>query len=90
MTLLSYIYLQNSFSVSDGGLAALARLSSLCSLNLKGCREISDFGLAALEPLSRLTLLRIQVSNHRPFSEADGYNWHRSSFCLMVGRLKNP
>ena len=55
------ISLQNSTSISDQGLAALAKLKPLKSLNLKGCRDISDEGMAALTTLQQLTFLRIQV-----------------------------
>ena len=61
MPFLAAISLQNSANVSDCGLAALAKILPLRSLNLKGCREITDLGLAALKPLQRLTNLRIQV-----------------------------
>ena len=65
MPFLTAISLQNSANVSDGGLAALAKILPLRSLNLKGCREVTDLGLAALKPLQRLTHLRIQVRARR-------------------------
>ena len=55
------ISLQNSTSISDLGLVALARLQPLRSLNLKGCREITDAGMQAMSSLQRMTFLRIQV-----------------------------
>ena len=55
------VSLQNSTSISDAGLAALAKLKPLKSLNLKGCRDVTDQGLAALKTLQQLTFLRIQV-----------------------------
>ena len=55
------ISLQNSTSISDAGLAALAKLKPLKSLNLKGCRDVSNEGMAALRPLQQLSFLRTQV-----------------------------
>lgn len=57
------ISLQNSTSICDAGLTALARLLPLKSLNLKSCRDVTDAGLAALKPLQQLTFLRIQVTS---------------------------
>ncbi|KAK3241809.1 hypothetical protein CYMTET_48458 [Cymbomonas tetramitiformis] len=43
--------------VTDEGLAALAPLTALTSLDLTNCREVTDEGLAALAPLTALTSL---------------------------------
>ena len=79
------ISLQNSTSINDTGLGALAKLKPLKSLNLKGCREVTDSGMAALSTLQQLTFLRIQVSHLqailRHVSEADLYELFT---CLLL------
>lgn len=47
--------------VSDAGCCAIARITSLRTLNLKNCPSLTDECLAALTPLERLCHLRLQV-----------------------------
>ena len=86
MAFLTSISLQNSSSIDDSGLEALARLLHLRSLNLKGCREITNEGLRALKPLQRLTNLRIQV---RHFGRSSFFLTPRSCVQLTVWEQAN-
>ena len=45
-------------SITDVGVAALASLTSLTSLNLFRCSAVTDAGIAALAPLTSLTIRR--------------------------------
>lgn len=55
-------------NVSDLGIAALAELRCLTSLNLKGCHQLTDTGVRVLEKLSALKSLNvsdcIRVTGH--------------------------
>lgn len=59
---LTSLSLQNATMVSDGGCAAIARITSLRNLNLKNCPALTDASLALLTPLDRLCHLKLQVS----------------------------
>ena len=61
MHALTSLSLQNGTCLRDTGLAAVAQIASLRTLNLKGCRAVTDAGLAELQPLARLNHLRLQV-----------------------------
>lgn len=58
---LTSLSLQNASNVSDEGCAAIARITSLRTLNLKNCPALTDASLAALTPLDRLCHLKLQV-----------------------------
>ncbi len=66
MAHLTSLSLQNASMVSDAGCCAIARITSLRTLNLKNCPALTDDCLAALTPLERLCHLRLQV--HLPWS----------------------
>ena len=75
MQALTSLSLQNGTCLTDGGVAALAKVDSLRSLNLKGCRAVTDEGLAHLAPLCRLDHLRLQVYL--------AWQSHLYSFCIL-------
>jgi hypothetical protein len=80
---------QNGWRIEEEGLAALAALSTLRMLNLKGCRSISDLGVAALQPLTGLQHLSLQVRdnvNPKPFARAGGsaVSVQKAATCLSV------
>ncbi len=65
--------------VSDAGCCAIARITSLRTLNLKNCPSLTDECLAALTPLERLCHLRLQVYTLlKPFR---GFQGLFSIFC---------
>ena len=68
MAHLTSLSLQNASMVSDAGCCAIARITSLRTLNLKNCPALTDDCLAALTPLERLCHLRLQVQIPSAFS----------------------
>ena len=59
----TYVDLSWSIAGTDAGLAALAPLTSLTSLNLAVCKQITDVGVAALAPLISLASLTLGECN---------------------------
>ena len=87
LTGLTSLSLQNGSSLSDVGLAAVARLASLRLLNLKGCRNLTDAGVTCLPGLHRLSNLRLQV---RPDCSTAQHSTAQQHLCFLPATAPRP